>query len=681
MVTRIITALLLVSSCAVICVAAVPPALSSPADSAHSADSLPKADSLDSDTSSTQSDSSGWSDADSVRQAALKQLENELRQKRPEHKPVVRRERLSYYDSLVTYLLSPRQNQRESVRRSYYQDAGDYFKPDPGFFVLDHSLTPMRKTVQPFGLAGDRLGVVHNGYQFEPFEHIPEPDGLMDLNDIPTALDHDIYTLAGPTGLLFGGKSGVANLITNSKRMDDYSAESALLVDKGPLRYSFARGKYSKRFTTGRELALSLAYRKTDGYYYNHFEDSYDYYGEAYQPVGSQFGLFAQGHLYDRDGRLAIRPDTPAGSVQARGRFDRSLRLGLTRHNREHDARTEFGWAHRRQASYLTQDYVGSFNLNGHGGYISHERVSGRIMVRGRVDVDWLMYEYSPRNDKVERWTVSTRADLFTMTRPWSGAVMARQQWVEGFKFLPTAAAAIKYEAASLFFLTSVGYSERAPSLHELNLQFKVAPVYGFSSMVYADQGNPGLVSERQLTGTVEASVGPDRYGLSGRLTGGKIIDGIDWIRSDSSTALFMPRNGDVEFAGITGRGYLRLADFLRVNAGASYHHVKYERLEKRPYAPEYQAFSGMELHLFWRQKLIDLFGYAEAVYVGRYHGYDTYNLGNEVIVNAKLSFRMGKFRFHYIYHNLLASSFYTREQFITSGRLNTWGFTWDFLD
>ncbi|MFQ6008758.1 MAG: hypothetical protein ACE5K8_07395, partial [Candidatus Zixiibacteriota bacterium] len=191
----------------------------------------------------------------------------------------------SYFDSLVTYFTSERLDQRSQVDRSFYHDAGDYFRFDPSYFILEHQVTPMRKTVQPFGLSGDRLNLIVNGHQLQPFEHIPEPDGLADLNDIPTALDNSIFIIPGPAGQLFGGRSGVATLLTLSKRPSTYSPESTLLADKGSFGYSYVRGRYSKLFTNRREIDMSIEYREADGPALDRKDDAYDYYGDFYFPL------------------------------------------------------------------------------------------------------------------------------------------------------------------------------------------------------------------------------------------------------------------------------------------------------------------------------------------------------------------------------------------------------------
>jgi hypothetical protein len=67
--------------------------------------------------------------------------------------------------------------------------------------------------------------------------------------------------------------------------------------------------------------------------------------------------------------------------------------------------------------------------------------------------------------------------------------------------------------------------------------------------------------------------------------------------------------------------------------------------------------------------------------YAGPYHGLVQDDLGEEVVVNIKLSFKMGHFRFHWISQNTLSISYYPKDYWLNLGRYNSYGFTWDFID
>ena len=88
-----------------------------------------------------------------------------------------------------------------------------------------------------------------------------------------------------------------------------------------------------------------------------------------------------------------------------------------------------------------------------------------------------------------------------------------------------------------------------------------------------------------------------------------------------------------------------------------------------------------MELHVYWRQRLIHLYAYGEVVYSGPYDGYAVTDLGDQPIFNVKLSFRSRSFRFHFVIQNALGAEYQSRDWFVIPGRYSYWGFTWDFLD
>ena len=134
-------------------------------------------------------------------------------------------------------------------------------------------------------------------------------------------------------------------------------------------------------------------------------------------------------------------------------------------------------------------------------------------------------------------------------------------------------------------------------------------------------------------------------------------------------------------FADIKLTGDVKINDFISWYSGGAYHHIEYENFENKAYQPDYQLFSGMELHLYWAQKYTDLFAYAEISYYGKYSGYDQSLLGEEPIVNAKLSFKIKDFRFNYIWQNPLQIFIQPREKFTIFGRITYSSFEWNFFN
>jgi hypothetical protein len=614
-----------------------------------------------------------------VNQRMLVEFETRFTLRQREAPPVEAKDRFSYSDSLAAYYVSPRQNLREDIDRSFYHDAGDYLRSDPSFFVLEPQATPMRKTVQPYGLSGDRLGIVRDGLSIKPFEHVVEPDGLVDMNDLPTALDYTVAAVPGPVGMIFGADHSVASLVTFPRALDSTNPRSCFLVDKGDYSYSHARGRYAKNFLDGRHVDLSIEYRKSDGVVTGRADDAYHYTGNFLFPLGEKWAVETEGRLYNRDGDYPVFSPVSAARLE-RYRIDRAAYVTLSRQNENRDGRYLLSYRHLRQGS----DLDGLFRLNldqtGHRLEIGREWLSGSTLWRSGVAGDFL--EYNSWFEKHSRLSGLAYLDLARLTRPWGYAATAKVWHVEDFGFLPAVSVLLKRDAEKSFYSFSAGYSERAPHLNELYLPPQNARMYGGDSYDYFENGNSNLISEKMLQGAIELSLGRPDNSVTVTATGGKIWDGIDWLpRMSDSKLLFVPGNGDITWSSVSGTGRMRIADFLRLKGGGSFHHSEYELTDQRPYAPEYQTFSGLELHLYWRQKLIDFWAYGELVYVGPYDGFRQDELGDVAVVNVKLSFKMGNFRFHWISQNSLMQEYYPRDYWRVVNYTTYYGFTWDFFD
>ncbi|MBU8933016.1 MAG: hypothetical protein KOO62_03315 [candidate division Zixibacteria bacterium] len=619
---------------------------------------------------------------------AAERTQISLDEKYEKHQEELRRRRLpslSVHDTLITWFTSQRLNRRDDLDRSFYHDAGDYFRFDPSFFVLEHQVTPMRKTVQPYGVGGNRLNVLADGHRFEPFEHNPEPDGLVDMNDIPTALDQDVFVLNGPIGQVLGGTSALASLITRPKPPDTYKSESSLLADKGGLGYAFVRGRYSKKHTDGRLVDMSVGYRKAEGPTIDllRASNSYHYYADLFFPLRGGTGLRAWGQLYDRDGPLTVRPDSYGATIK-RYKFDRSANVSLTLDNSTRTSRYEMGYKHLRQGSYLTGISDGRFDKTGHGAFAQRQWLWCKTIMSVRVDGDYL--EYDDHLNKHDHLSGEALLQMGLLRDGWRCAASIGSAWVEEYDFLPRAAGVVFREGDKSLVVLSFGYSERAPTMHELYLRFQKSLLYGSGATVYADGGDSLLVPESQLVGSFQYEYGSLDNRISLSVTGGQITDGINWtnelvLDADGDYKFFTPANGDISFASVTLQPRLQLRDFLTFVGGASYHHVDYKDSDSLAYTPEYQGFSGLELHWFWRDKLMDLFAYGEVVYIGPYDGYDEKGLGETAVINVKLSFALKDYRMHFVFQNLFDNQYRARERLTFPGRFFYYGFTWNFLD
>jgi hypothetical protein len=475
-----------------------------------------------------------------------------------------------------------------------------------------------------------------------------------------------------------GAGPSVATLYTLPVQLEDTDPHSSFIVDKGAFAYSYARGRYSKDFTTGRHVDMSIGYRNSDGPAINRGDDAYHYTGDVFFPVGGRWALRAEGQIYDRTGPYRVRPDA-AGALIQRSRIDRSATVSFQRHNKERANQYEFGYKFLRQGSSLDRAYTADLDYSGHGGYVSGAWMWGSAGIRIKGEGNWLKYDnwYS----QWERYSGAGEMELALFTRPWRFAARLRQEYVEGYKFLPMAAGMLAYESSKLYLMVAAGYAERAPSLDELHLRRREANLYG-TGIDYADEGYTNLISEKQATATFQVQLGTQSTNLTASVTGGRIFDGIDWLnRSEGDLTVFSPVNGDIEFATPTVTTRLRLLNFFYLIGGGSYHYYDYENFPDKAYSPEYQAFAGGEIHWYWASRLIHFYAYGEMEYVGPYHGYVQEDLGDQAVFNAKLSIGLRKFRFHWVFQNALDAAYYPRDYYLVPGRYSYIGFTWNFFD
>jgi len=126
---------------------------------------------------------------------------------------VIKEPKLNILDSLRLYFLSDRFDLSDQFIRSYGHDAGDFVKSNPSVFCIDYQPIPLRKTVAPFALPGNRLDFILGDRAIHPVEHLPEPDNQIGLDEVPTAAVQKIYNIEGPLGKIFGGDNATASLI------------------------------------------------------------------------------------------------------------------------------------------------------------------------------------------------------------------------------------------------------------------------------------------------------------------------------------------------------------------------------------------------------------------------------------------------------------------------------------
>jgi hypothetical protein len=588
---------------------------------------------------------------------------------------------LSTYDSLVARFASERLNFRTDIGRSWYHDAGDFFRFDPSHFVLNHQATPMRSTVSPYGLQGDRLEVLMSDRRYMPFEHIVEPDGMIDMSDVMTVNADDVFVLPGAMGQVFGAQQGVATLMTRSVRPDSYNPVSVFKGEQGGLDYSHVRGALTKWSANGRRANAAVQYRDADGPFAGRFDDSYHLFGDYYTPIGKRYAVGASGFAYTRDGRFYIRPEG-GGAAYSRYRFDRRAWMTLDRHNADYTARRALTYTHLRQGSYADGAYFARFDHTGHAVTLSTEAVGESGLRKAEAGFDHLEYAAGPVHHY--RNTLHANLTYANLSEGWRWAVNASGRYNSNSGFMPAGALVLQKEALRSFMLLSIGYATREPSLHQLHLPETRVSIYQQIDS-YAEQGNSDLENERQLLASAMLALGSMRTNIELSAVVGRLTDAIEWrhrrIQGTTQYSLFEPINTDISFVNTTARVRLALGSMIDFLGGVSWRKVDYDSIEAKPYQPDFQAFSGLQLHVYWPQKAVHLYGYGELVYSDNYDGYELQSLGNTAVFNVRLTIGLRNFEWHFVFRNITGLQYQAREYMTYPGRFTYYGLTWHFFD
>lgn len=592
----------------------------------------------------------------------------------------------TYYsvnDSLREYFLADRLNLRDESNLLSPHDAADFARFNPSNLIIDYGSVPFRKTVAPFTLPGNRTNVILNNRSLSPVAHTLEPDNLVDFNDIPTSAVEDIYSIKGPLGMLFGGRNSGASIILFPLRPETARAESRMTVDKGWFGYSYTKAFFARQNRNGRSIRLAAGYRNSDGVFFNSHDNAYHQWGEIIYPLATKVRLNLSGRLYRRSGSYAFRPGLSSFYLD-RFRRDRDLSAGLEiAHASDKASSIEF--RHQRSESNLDRPgelYFRTLDIFDNSLVLSHERKLGPVGTEAAALFSFEKYTDAGITEKRQRGL----AELKFLIGDSSHALSTyfKVEKVGEFDPAPSAALIFSKNGKILYLSGSVGYSTKFPRHYELNLIPRSASIIEASTPDYSESGNPDLDVERQLIGNLSFCLGKTGSDLMLSVTGGKMFDAIDWHRSDTAGLTFgnySTANEDIEFADLAVRQRLSWRDMFYWSGGGSYRYVRMGDNDSLPYTPDYQAFSNAGIHYYIGRLDLHLYGYGEVVYHAAYEGYDGGSLGEEAIVNVKLSFRIKRFQFYYISQNALNVYYRAREDYTIPGRFNYYGVNWEFLD
>ena len=587
-------------------------------------------------------------------------------------------------------LLTLHMSHTAHAARAPFHDAGDFLRGEPMWFGVDYLPTPYRHVLAPAGLWGIRSGVVIDGRSVAPLDHVAEPDGQIDMNDLPSAWYESIATVYGPLGSFLGAtgashascaSGAVGTLIAESVTPDKAGpAQSRLEIQKGAYGYANTKGMVAESLSAGYAYAATLEYRKIEPIVYPN-DDSYHQRWRVTGPVGRRARITGEWRLYKRDAAFIWRP---TGAAQY---FDRSRYRS--------DARAEMAWAldssttARVSYSHLgdnaklrSSQYGRAIETTNDGAHVSLDAVRGSAIYRFYADGASESFRTGAVENSRHSGAFGVRGMKSSDSSKTNMFAEAGGVYTGGYFVIPRALAGIVTKKKEMSFAASIGVTPVFPRQYELDLPARVvAPNPGPDYL--AERGAEYLRPERHYTAAAQFGVGAEDNDLRLALTGGRIVNAVVWRSFSEPTGgqNTRPINETVSYMTLGVTKNIRLAPWFHVRLAGVRFWRSYDSTATPRYSPRWNVFASGHMERHISAVGVTMSGFARAGMADRYLTADGTELGLKPFVDASLSARIKGFAFHYVFENVLDRIYAEREQYNHLGRYTWYWFTWDFLD
>jgi len=567
-------------------------------------------------------------------------------------------------DSLVAHFARHTYDFDASRYDLYPRDAAGFLYHEASYFTLTYHETPVRTTVSPFGLLGDRITVRSDISEAAPYDRTIEADGLIDFNDFATGDVASGSIIEGPLSGYNSLSGGMATLYLKPFEIPQDQAVSRLTVERGAYGYAYTRGRVARMFTPDLGFSFSTDYRKGDGIAANLDDDSYNV----------RFRLFRR-----FDYRTTV--DFGLGVYRRSGGFSYYRRLRRDQEWTVQATRQEF----------FGGQLTGVYNLD-----LSRSADPTKT-IKPRNTYGELSY-LLPRGESLFQLSVRFGKEQYYINRYYATRYYGFADlsgWVDlaggkVFFFGRTRDAEIQdvaFEGAvgydrnlshRLRLNVSGGYLGGWPDLTDLymeNRQWASGPV---------ETSNINLKAEKKLTGNATLFWTTEKYELSASFNAGRGEDMIYYDRDYSQypTILIVPSNDNVTFTDFNLAGSFHDLWWFYGNASATIRNVDSDRYGKRlPYSPRWQVYGQMGLYYYVEHFNVHLRLFGDITYTERPLSY----LGEELLTTAVpdwgINATLKDLTVYYMMHNALNQLQLQPDGYGYTGWFYSWGFNWKFWD
>ncbi|NMC43702.1 MAG: hypothetical protein GYA46_07275, partial [candidate division Zixibacteria bacterium] len=197
--------------------------------------------------------------ADSVREPLIDTVHTE---------PVEYHLPMRFLDSVTTAFARFAETYDVRQRDLYPRNAAGFLTSRPEYFVMTYHETPLRTTVQPFGLPGQQMTVFSGSLQMRPYDRVIPADGLIDFDDIATGDLEGARIIEGPIAGAMAPDGGLSLLHLQPAAIPQDRAKSEFTVERGSFSYAYTRARVSRMLSKRFGFFLSTDYRKGQSRFY-----------------------------------------------------------------------------------------------------------------------------------------------------------------------------------------------------------------------------------------------------------------------------------------------------------------------------------------------------------------------------------------------------------------------------
>jgi len=511
--------------------------------------------------------------------------------------------------------------------------------------------------------------------------------GNMDLNSILLSNVSKVEFLPAGLANLWGMSAGILGVNIITKDFDGVEPYSKVTANRGPYGFHRTQVELGRALSSRGKFYLTTEFKKSDGYLTNADYDGFSFWGKTTFNLNKRIDLKLSAYQYKTKMGLVLFPDASFHDIRKKVNNWGTVSSLIMQENKNCFLNIDFRYDKQNQEVKSKWYDFGSKKIENIFGLTATQTLKLKDTHHMKIE------GYGERRSLEALTTKRTvyggyllGADMIQLHPKLGLFLFSRLGKEEGLEAGVSACGGVSYsvsKAVNLF--STLGRSVGYPTLMDRTwLLFSS----GFKDTIadYAEEGNPGLKSQKSLTVDFGADLRKKNYKISGYIFNCHLDDFIFWSNVDTTIHYghYKPVNSEAKIWGANVN--LRFEFFDHLNSYISYCFKQGKdsnRKMRLPHSPEHSLFGYIQFEDEFLKREIGLQLRLETNILS-YRFMDEYEQDKEpgvAIVNGKISIRFLDFHFYYIVRNITDQTYRLTGDYFMPERSLWWGFYWEFFD